>query len=252
MVTVSVCVATYNGSRHVEHQLRSILAELTDVDEVVVVDDASTDDTVSVVSAIGDPRISLEVLDTNGGYVRAFEHAIGRARGDAIFLSDQDDEWIPGRRAVLLDALENASVVASNVVLLGSDRAMLSPIFRRPWLLRSSQSRHWRRNRARMILGIAPYYGCAMAMRREVLSEILPFPGFLAESHDLWIAAVGNAARSLTHVDSPTVRRRLHDTNASSERPRSIRKVFRSRILVAQMLTEARRRQADEVGALGA
>lgn len=252
MVHVSVCVATYNGSRHVEHQLRSILAELDVGDEVIVVDDASTDDTVSVVSAIDDPRVHLDARHINGGYVRAFERAIELARGDVIFLSDQDDEWVPGRRRILLDALDDASIVASNIVLLGSDRPMRSPILRRPWSLRSSQSTHSVRNRARMLLGIAPYYGCAMAVRRSALAEILPFPRFMDESHDLWIAAVGNAARSLAHIDAPTVRRRLHDANASSERPRSVRRVLRSRVLVVRMLAEARRRHAAVVGALGA
>ena len=168
-IRVSVCMATYNGERYLAPQLESILAELEPQDEVVVVDDASTDGTVAVLEGFDDPRIRVHARGDNRGYVRTFEEALGRATGDVVMLSDQDDVWIPGRRALFLAALEDSAVAASNLVLLGSDDPLPNPITRRPWRLRATWSRQGVRNALRILAGMAPYYGCAMAVRRDAL-----------------------------------------------------------------------------------
>jgi hypothetical protein len=81
-----------------------------------------------------------------------------------------------------------------------------------------------------------------MAFRREARDLILPFPEFLVESHDLWIATVGNTARGLAHVQSPVLRRRLHDANASAPKPRGLRKALQSRWMLLRAWREAARR----------
>ncbi|GAA1723334.1 glycosyltransferase [Aeromicrobium alkaliterrae] len=240
--SVSVAMATYNGARHVREQLDSILAQLAPGDEVVVVDDASSDDTVAVVNAIGDPRVRVHPRDHNLGYVRTFEEAVGLTTGDVVMLSDQDDLWVEGRVDALLAALDRTDVVASGVVLLPDDAPLPSPFRRRPWRLDPATSTHRRRNGARMLAGLMPYYGCAMAVRRSALPIVLPLPPWLTESHDLWIATVGNVTGQMTHVAAPTVRRRIHEANASSSRPRGVRAALVSRVLQVRMWREARRR----------
>ena len=240
--TVSVCMATYNGALYVEHQLRSILEELEPADEVVVVDDASSDDTVRIVEAVGDPRLRIVRQSTNGGYVRAFEVALLAARGDVLLLADQDDEWIPGRRALLVDAAMRHGVAASNLVLLDTGKPLRSPVTGRPWWLRTAGSTHRRRNEWGILTGDMPYFGCAMAVRRDILDRFTPFPVFLTESHDLWIATVANRGGYMWHVEEPTIRRRVHATNASTPRPRGIRQVIASRWMLIRAYIEAGRR----------
>jgi len=241
-VFVSVCMAMYNGSAYVEHQLRSILAELRPGDEVVVVDDASTDDSAEIVEGIGDDRVRVIREPVNRGYVRSFEAALLAARGDVILLADQDDEWVPGRRSILVGAAEAAGVAASNLELLGTGEPLRSPLSGRPWRLRAATSGQRLRNELRILAGAAPYFGCAMAVRRDMLGIITPFPAFLTESHDLWIATVANATGHMTHVETATVRRRVHDTNASSPQPRGLRRALGSRWMLVRAWREARRR----------
>ena len=243
-VSVSVCMATYNGSSHVEHQLRSILAELAPADEVVVVDDASTDDTVAIIQAVGDDRVRIIRQDVNRGYVRTFEAALLAARGDVLLLSDQDDEWVPGRRALLVAAARSAGVAASNLELLETGAPLPSPLTGRPWRLRAATSGQRVRNELRILTGAAPYFGCAIAVRRDMLAVITPFPAFLTESHDLWIATVANATDRMSHVEAATVRRRIHEANASSSRPRGVRAAIGSRWMLVRAWAEALRRRS--------
>lgn len=241
-VRVSVCMATYNGERFLGPQIESILQELEPQDELVVVDDASSDGTVAALERFDDPRIRVHARADNRGYVRTFEEAMERATGDILMLSDQDDVWIPGRRALFVEALTNSAVAASNLVLLGSDEPLPNPVTRRPWRLRAVWSRQGVRNGLRILAGMAPYYGCAMAIRRDAVDRVLPFPAYLDESHDLWLALFGNAHRTMTHIEAATIRRRIHDTNASPPRPRGIRAVLRARIMLLRAWGTARRR----------
>ena len=242
-VMVSVCMATYNGAEFIEHQLRSILDELEPGDEVVIVDDASTDDTLRVIADVADSRIRVERNEHNIGYVGSFEAAMRGARGEVLLLSDQDDEWIPGRRGALAQAALETGVAASNLVLLGSDAPLRSPITGRPWMLRARTSGQNFRNELRILAGAAPYFGCAMAVRRDLVAAAVPFPSFLTESHDLWIATVANSAGRMRHVEAPTVRRRIHEANASAASPRGLRRGLESRWMLLRAYREARRRR---------
>ncbi len=237
-------MATYNGARFLREQIDSILEQLHPGDELVIVDDASSDDSVAIAESIASPLITIHRNERNLGYVRSFERAMGLARGDVLLLADQDDIWTEGRVDALLGATETSAVVASNLVLLESGQPLRSPLTARPWMLRSDAGGHVVRNELSILAGNAPYFGCAMAVRRDALDFVLPFPGFLDESHDLWIATSANVARELAHVEAPTVMRRVHEDNASSARPRGIVAALRSRVLLVRLWREALRRRA--------
>lgn len=241
-VPVSVAMATYDGAAHVGEQVASILEQLGPHDEVVVVDDASRDDTLAVLATFDDQRLRVIASPANRGYVRAFESALRETRGDVVLLADQDDVWLPGRVALFGEALADHQVAASNLVLLGSGRPLRAPVGGRPWRLRSADSERHVANVAGILAGQRPYYGCAMGLRREALALALPFPAYLEESHDLWLALYGNLAGSIVHLDEPTLQRRVHESNATPDRPRGVRAALASRWMLARAAIELWRR----------
>ena len=99
---ISVCIATYNGENYIRQQLMSILPQLSEDDEIVVSDDHSSDRTNEVIMSINDPRIHLfthdatiEPIFTIDRSTYNFANALSHAKGDIIFLCDQDDYWLP-------------------------------------------------------------------------------------------------------------------------------------------------------------
>ena len=110
---ISVCVTTYNGEAYIEQQLRSILIQIAPDDEVIVSDDDSTDATLKIVESIGDKCIRIR--HSHAHYFRDnFVEAMQESKGDIIFLSDQDDVWLPGKYERCINELKNVDLVCTN------------------------------------------------------------------------------------------------------------------------------------------
>ncbi|RDZ42289.1 glycosyltransferase family 2 protein [Haloferax sp. Atlit-10N] len=109
MPTVSVIIPTYNRADDIPRAIDSALDQtLSDV-EVIVVDDASTDDTASVVTAYDDPRVNYLVHETNQGGSAARNTGIEVATGDYVALLDSDDEWAQTKLERQVETLERRS-----------------------------------------------------------------------------------------------------------------------------------------------
>src|SRR5690606_1874875 len=113
---ISVCMASYNGSLYITEQISSILEQLIPGDELVIVDDCSTDDTIDIVKSFKSEYIKLAINTKNIGHVKTFEKALMLAKRDYICFTDQDDIWIDNRLENLYNSLKNEKVllVASN------------------------------------------------------------------------------------------------------------------------------------------
>lgn len=248
-VPVSVCMATYNGERHVRRQIETILSELSSADELIVVDDCSRDRTVEVIRSIEDPRISVHCNAYNQRQVRSFATAIAFARNDVVFLADQDDIWIPGRVDLMCEALETAraSLVASNFEWV--DEAE-TPIDLPLMPVRQEDSRRFLKNIFDIFIGRHKYLGCTMAFRRELVSLVLPIPSY-SETHDLWLALAANLIGSNIHLETTTLLKRQHQGNfTDTVSGRSFYLKLRTRLLFARGLFELslRRRRVRSRG----
>lgn len=227
--SVSVCIATYNGERFLHAQLDSILKQLDLNDEVIIVDDCSADGTLEVINEFNDSRIRVHSNGINIGAVHSFEKAISIARNEFIFLSDQDDIWLPGRLHLMTSKLleTNAQVLFSNFNLIDSNNLKLESI--KNIKLSGDDSTRYFRNIIGVFLGKRSYYGCAMAMRKNIRNIILPIPKCI-ESHDIWIALAANLLHSNYHLMNETLSHRIHGANLTTSN-RSVYKKLKSRVI---------------------
>jgi len=209
---ISVCMATYNGEKYIFEQMASILAQLTPDDEVIIVDDFSTDGTVKILQGINDSRIKIYLNNRNRGHVFSFARAISLAANEIIFLADQDDIWLAGRVSLMVRKLldTGALIVSSNYELMDGHGARIKRAVNID--LKSEDSSKYVKNILKIFMGTANYFGSAMAFRKEIVPLILPIPSFVI-LHDIWIALAGNLMGSNVHLDEKTLKRRLHDNN---------------------------------------
>jgi glycosyltransferase involved in cell wall biosynthesis len=123
MLSVTVVIPTYNGARYVEAALRSVFAQSLPPQEVVVVDDASADDTLAVVAkaAAGAPVPvrALRLPRNSGGPARPINTGVASARGELIAVLDQDDTFKPAKLETQARALSDNPRVALAAGLCG-------------------------------------------------------------------------------------------------------------------------------------
>lgn len=209
---VSVCMACYNGASYIEEQIASILSQLEQEDELIIIDDGSKDATAKIVLGVNDPRIQFIKNEINLGVNQTFEKAIKMATGEYIFMADQDDIWTEGRLNLMLEPLEKGYLLVSgNSTFIGTSGEIID--FHLGDLYAEDSDRYGK-NIMRIFTGHAYYYGCAMAFRRELNKVIFPFPSYI-ESHDLWIAMAANLLKSNYHLQETVLKRRIHGKNAS-------------------------------------
>lgn len=216
-------MATYNGERYVATQLHSILSQLGADDEVVVVDDASTDRTLDVVASLRDGRVRVLRNDRNAGVFATFERALAATRGEVVFLSDQDDVWLPGKVREVLGRFErdpSVVLVLSDAEVIDEAGQVTQPSF---MALRGGFKPGFGatlvRNR---------YLGCTMALRRSLLSTVLPIPRDVP-MHDMWVGSLAVLQGRVDYIDRPLVQYRRHGGNVSPSQRQSIGQMLRWR-----------------------
>jgi glycosyltransferase involved in cell wall biosynthesis len=207
-------MATYNGERFLEEQLKSILSQLGGNDELIIVDDASRDSTCAVIEGFCDSRIRLIQNETNQGVLASFETALHQTSGEIVFLSDQDDIWRADKVRTVLQAFDSDSditLVVSDAVLVDEGGALLSRSY---YAQRGEFS-----DRVLMNLVRCKFLGCTMAFRTEVLQKALPFPSSKLLLHDLWIGTVNRLTGGKTqYLPDPLVSYRRHDSAVTGTR----------------------------------
>jgi len=123
MTKVSIIIPAYNTSQYITRAIESALGQTEQNIEVLVVDDASTDNTVEIVNNFTDPRLKLLVNETNQGPSYSRNRAIKEAKGEWIALLDSDDWYIPQRIETLLQVAEreNADLIADDIYFIQDD-----------------------------------------------------------------------------------------------------------------------------------
>jgi len=202
-------MATYNGSKYVEMQLSSILTQLGQDDEIIVLDDASSDATLNLIKNYPDSRIKLIDNKINLGVVKAFELAINNGNGEIIFLSDQDDIWIPNKVEKIIEVFQkypDITLVLSDAQIIdGEGKVTADSFFKIRGKFVADPLSNFIKNK---------YHGCTLAFRKEMLEFFLPFPADIP-MHDIWIGIVNAIYGKAFYIDKALIQHRRHDNNTS-------------------------------------
>lgn len=107
-LTTSVVMATYNGEKYIYEQLLSIFQQTVQANEVIIIDDGSTDNTVSIVNQFIDSHKLNETWTflentKNVGWRQNFLNLLNQSKMDIVFTADQDDLWIPNKIKLMLN-----------------------------------------------------------------------------------------------------------------------------------------------------
>lgn len=208
---ISVCIPTFNGQKYIAQQLDSILCQLTESDEIIISDDSSQDRTIEIINNYSDPRINL-ILNCNfKSPIFNLQNALIHAKGDYIFLADQDDVWLPGKVEAMTQYLQHYNIVVSDCTLIDSDGNVIAESF---FVINHSKKgfiHNFIKN---------SYLGCCIAFRKEMLRYYLPFPDTIA-MHDIWIGLLSEIFGKPHFISDKFVLYRRHDANLTFSGKRS-------------------------------
>jgi glycosyltransferase involved in cell wall biosynthesis len=121
---VSVLMPAYNAEPFVAEAIKGVLNQTYSNLELLIADDASTDNTKNIVSTFSDSRIKLFHNDKNLGYLQTWNKLIKEAKGEYITFQDADDLCALNRIELLVEVLDSnrdVSVVSSNFTRITSD-----------------------------------------------------------------------------------------------------------------------------------
>jgi len=203
---ISVCIATYNGDKYIKEQLDSILCQLTEKDEIIISDDSSTDKTVKIIKSYKDNRINILENKNFKSPIFNFESSLKKAKGDVIFLADQDDIWRLDKVDVIKKYMQKYDLVLSDAIVVDASGKELHPSFYKLNKSKKGLINNLFKN---------SYLGCAMAFNRSILEKLLPFPKDIP-MHDWWIGMVGEMCGETFFIEEKLISYRRHGNNISA------------------------------------
>ncbi|HEX8363202.1 MAG TPA: glycosyltransferase family 2 protein [Longimicrobium sp.] len=247
---MAVALCTFNGASFLRAQLESIAAQERAPDLLLVVDDASSDDSAEIAREFGRGAafpVRVVVNEHTLGFAANFGRAIGLAGGDVVVLCDQDDVWHPAKLARMEAAFERApeaGVVFSDAELVDAE---LAPLGERLWdAVGLTPARRQALSEGRgfdHLVGRTLVTGATMAFRASFRDLVLPVPAGV--EHDAWIALLVSAVAGIEPIAEPLVLYRQHGGNAiGARRVGLVRRAGRARAVRAKGLRARHARNA--------
>lgn len=218
--TISVVMATYNGAKYIKEQLESIFNQSVTPDEIIISDDCSKDSTLKILedykNEVSIP-ITINVNKENIGYIKNFKLAISRAKGDYIFLCDQDDVWEKNKIEDTISCMKSvdAEVSCTGFILIDGNGNRIKDLNKyksdpicgyEAWtgLIKEIQIK-------RLIWGnFCP--GCTYCFSKSV-KAVFERLNNVEMPHDFQLLLIGANHRSAVFIDKPLSRYRIHESN---------------------------------------
>jgi len=210
MTLVSIIIGTYNGSKYIEKQLQSIVDQTYTNIEIIVVDDASQDNTVALIEAMSKkyPIISVNAFKENLGYIKNFERGMALANGNLIALSDQDDWWHETKMEKLAKKIGDYDIIYCDSAFTNENLEPTGDSFsKRKNMLSSKNPMNF------LIENCAS--GHAMLIKKSLFDKAIPFPKTVP--HDWWLAYLATLNNGINYFNEALVKYRHHDNNVIAE-----------------------------------
>ena len=179
-VAVSAIIPTWNRRELVLRALESVLAQTRPVDEIIVVDDGSTDGTGAAIAARHGERVR-HVWQENAGVSAARNRGMELARGRYFALLDSDDEWLPDKTRLQLEFLEARpayGMALCDVVRMDAAHREIEVFRRRELIPEDGMVLRW-------VLREPALVPASVMLRREAWAEVGGFDTTLATGEDL-------------------------------------------------------------------
>lgn len=229
--TISVAICTFNGSRFLPAQLQSIACQRRLPDEVVICDDASSDDSDAIAGDFARCApfpVRIVRNQQNLGTSNNFQQAISMCRSSIIALADQDDTWYTNK----LERIESVFLKHPATVAAFSDADLIDgdshPLGTRLWnsfLFTPREQRRFANGRTLNVLVKHPVVtGATMAFRAEFRPLLLPIP--VSQLHDSWISFLLAACGPFTPIPESLMQYRTHQSQQVGPGRASLRARF--------------------------
>lgn len=218
---ISICLATFNGEIYIEEQLKSILEQTLQPDEVIICDDCSKDNTTKIVEKFIfenqlDNKWKLIKNEINKGYPENFYFAIQKCKNDLIFFCDQDDIW----NKFKIEKMNNVFKTRKSIKLLSCGHDIINSKGRKITnfsLIKNLSIRKIKAIKVADVLNKFVWPGMSMAIRKEHLDLI--FDNFEISNipHDFALALISADQNAFFYYDFKGVHHRRHDSNTAKE-----------------------------------
>lgn len=214
MSLVSIVLCTYNGELYLKEQIDSILAQDYSNFELLISDDASTDNTRDILKAYeSDKRVQVFYQEKNLGLTRNFSFAVHKAKGDLIAFSDQDDIWLPHKIATLVKAIGDSPLVYSDSLLVNEKGESMNKKL-------SELKNMYSGTDSRCYILYSCVWGHGMLVRKELLQKCDPMPPSV--HHDIWIVFQAFMNGGIKYHDEVLTHYRQHATSTSKTLPQKV------------------------------
>lgn len=194
---LSIVLCTYNGGAFLKEQLASIENQTRLPDEIIICDDRSIDSTLKIIAAFSE-RATFPVHwmqnEINLGSTKNFEKGIKLAKGDIIFLADQDDIWYPTKLATIEKIFNDnpaSGYVFSNGDILYKKALREVGIWESIGWGGGKEKSFLPHNQVLQLLKENVVTGATMAFRKDLVPLVTPIPSSWV--HDAWIALVASS-----------------------------------------------------------
>lgn len=205
---VSVVLCTYNGEKYIAQQLDTILQQSYTNLEIIIVDDASTDSTKSILEQYKskDGRIKLFFNEINLGYNKNFEKAIGLATAEYIAISDQDDIWELHKIETIIREWPGGALF---VYSLSGD------FWNDDFGTRKSAPKVYYSDVADVhkLVFNSPVHGHGCIFKKDLIQHCLPFPDDIF--YDWWISMHAASISIIRYIPYTLTWHHVHDSNSS-------------------------------------